>query len=167
MLNEHSLYIAIATGLAFNDDVTFKIGITNNIKKRAAAIQNGCPAELGFVFVGITSKSDAANVETNLKQMLKAFQTSGGTEWFSMSDSDFDRFLTHCKNTFSIEERRIHPLFQENDNMHNNTPKANVHMESQRKAQFVDVPVLGESGHIESMVKVKSTLFKPFSAPLG
>jgi len=157
MENDYKLYIAIAEGMFFNEEHTIKIGITKDIKKRASAIQNGCPAKLGFVFVGITSKSDAANIESNLKKALNDFRTGGGTEWFSMRSDNLDRLLQNCKDLFSNGDRKIHPLFSTDSGA----------VSGREKDELIDVPVLGPSGGIESTIKAKASFFAPFSAPLG
>lgn len=66
------------------DSAYYKIGHTNNIKKRIEQLQTGCPIVLNLLFYA--EVSDSKDSETKLHEKFWDKRFNG--EWFCLEDSD-------------------------------------------------------------------------------
>ena len=76
-----------------NDGIFYKIGITNNIKKRLETLQTASPVTLEVIFKYQTHYAET--IEEELHSTFNIFNTSG--EWFKVPEDKMENFI---KNDF-------------------------------------------------------------------
>ena len=88
-----------------NNGVFYKIGITNNLKKRLETLQTGSPVTLDVYFQFRTLHAEI--IEEKLHQKFSFYNTSG--EWFKIPEENIKEFLENDFISFAkkIEESPI------------------------------------------------------------
>lgn len=102
--------VEIVYVLQNGDTNQYKIGITNNLNKRMAQLQTGCPGELKIIKVFHTDKRyQARGLEMALHHK---FETEGkrirlGGEWFTLNQEDINFFMESEDNVEEFFKKTI------------------------------------------------------------
>jgi len=69
----------------FNNFISYKIGITNNLQQRFGVLNTSCPGHLS-VYFSLSLKENVNNLEKFIHNKFKEKKIKG--EWFSLSDEE-------------------------------------------------------------------------------
>ena len=65
----------------------YKIGKSDNSKKRVRGLQTGCPNKLKLIYTAEYPKDIIHTIEKSLHYLLSPYSTSAENEWFQLEDS--------------------------------------------------------------------------------